>query len=309
MGLRSNYELARIFEDLSDSDITTIERVLEKEGFPNGIYVDDRIPKDGYISGGHWGRLDRGHRVYETDMTNIKNYSTYSIDLSEGNIETPTIIDSNTTSAEDTNMTPIETKPTLSQFITDHSKELYNITASTIEEANKKLASRVDQETPWRVKSIEKTADGFKINEAGSENLKSWLEATTKTPIADVDFNELEQTFINTKSGQGGIRGTLIWYKDNGKLHVYSLLSKDPNGNYENLIPIIDSIFKTGDTTLIKYTMSQIMHNIVNNSEEVINLLKNISLTEEEEEVKKKLDICEKIANFEQEYINIFGCK
>ena len=53
MGLRSNYELARIFEDLSDSDITTIERILEKEGFPNGIYVDDRIPKDGYISGGH----------------------------------------------------------------------------------------------------------------------------------------------------------------------------------------------------------------------------------------------------------------
>ena len=42
-----------IFEDLSDYDITTIERVLEKEGFPNGIYVDDRIPKDGYISGGH----------------------------------------------------------------------------------------------------------------------------------------------------------------------------------------------------------------------------------------------------------------
>lgn len=100
-----------------------------------------------------------------------------------------------------------------------------------------------------------------------------------------------------------------MWYKDNGKLHVYSLLSKDPNGNYENLIPIIDSIFKTEDTTLIKYTMSQIMPNIVNNSEEVINLLKNISLTEEEEEVKKKLDICEKIANFEQEYINIFGCK
>ena len=81
-------------------------------------------------------------------MTNIRNYSTYSIDLSEGNIETPTIIDSNTTSVEDTNMTPIETKSTLSQFITDHSKELYNITASTIEEANKKLASRVDQETP-----------------------------------------------------------------------------------------------------------------------------------------------------------------
>ena len=307
MGLRSNYELARIFEDLSDSDITTIERVLEKEGFPNGIYVDDRIPKDGYISGGHWGRLDRGHRIYETDMTNIKNYSTYSIDLSEGNIETPTIIESNISSTEDTNILPIETKSTLSQFITDHSKELYNITASTIEEANKKLASRVDQETPWKVKSIEKTENGFKINEASSENLKSWLETTTKTPIADVDFNELEQTFINTKSGQGGIRGTLIWYKDNGKLHVYSLLSKDPNGNYENLIPIIDSIFKTGDTTLIKYTMSQIMPNIVNNSEEMINLLKNNPLTDEEK--KKKLDICEKIANFEQEYINIFGCK
>ena len=98
-----------------------------------------------------------------------------------------------------------------------------------------------------------------------------------------------------------------MWYKDNGKLHVYSLLSQNPNNNYENLIPIIDSIFKTGNTTLIKYTMSQIMPNIVNNSEEVINLLKNIPLTEEE--VKKKLDICEKIAIFEQEYINIFGCK
>ena len=81
-------------------------------------------------------------------MTNIKNYSTYSIDLSEGNIETPTIIESNISSAEDTNITSIETKSTLSQFITDHSKELYNITASTIEEANKKLASKVDQETP-----------------------------------------------------------------------------------------------------------------------------------------------------------------
>ena len=309
MGLRSNYELARIFEDLSDSDITTIERVLEKEGFPNGIYVDDRIPKDGYISGGHWGRLDRGHRVYETDMTNIRNYSTYSIDLSEGNIEIPTITEPNISSTEDTNIPPIETKPTLSQFITDHSKELYNITASTIEEANQKLASRVDQETPWKVKSIEKTENGFKINEAGSENLKSWLETTTKTPIADVDFNELEQTFINTKSGQGGIRGTLIWYKDNGKLHVYSLLSKDPNGNYENLIPIIDSIFKTENTTLIKYAMSRIMPNIVNNSEEVINLLKNTSLTEEEEKVKKKLDICEKIAIFEQEFTNIFKCE
>ncbi len=305
MGLRSNYELARIFEDLSDSDITAIERVLEKEGFVNGIYVDDRIPKDGYIDGGHWGRLDRGHRVYTTDMTNIKNYSTYSIDLSEGNIEMPTITDPNISSTEDTNIPPIETKPTLSQFIADNSKELYNITASTIEEANQKLASRVDQETPWRVKSIEKTEDGFKVNEAGSENLKSWLETTTKTPIADVDFNELEQTFINTKSGQGGIRGTLIWYKDNGKLHIYSLLSKDPNNNYENLIPIIDSIFKTGDTTLIKYTMSRIMPDIVNNSGEVINLLKNSPLTDE----KKKLDICEKIANFEQEYINIFGCK
>ena len=106
-------------------------------------------------------------------MTNIRNYSTYSIDLSEGNIEVPTIIDSNTTSIEDTNISPIETKPTLSQFITDHSGELYNITASTIEEANQKLASRVDQENPWKVKSIEKTEDGFKINEAGSENLKS----------------------------------------------------------------------------------------------------------------------------------------
>ena len=53
--------------------------------------------------------------------------------------------------------------------------------------------------------------------------------------------------------------------------------------------------------------MSQIMPNVVNNSEEVINLLKNTSFTEEE--VKKKLDICEKIAIFEQEYINIFGCK
>ena len=263
MGLRSNYELARIFEDLSDSDITTIERVLEKEGFPNGIYVDDRIPKDGYINGGHWGRLDRGHRVYETDMTNIRNYSTYSIDLSDGNIEMPTITNLDVSSTEDTNTSPVSTKPTLSQFIADHSKELYNITASTIEEANQKLASRVDQETPWKVKSIEKTADGFKINEAGSENLKSWLEATTKTPIADVDFNELEQTFINTKSGQGGIRGTLMWYKDNGKLYIYSLLSKDPNGNYEKLIPAIDSIFKTEDTTLIKYTMSQIMPNIV----------------------------------------------
>lgn len=307
MGLRSNYELARIFEDLSDSDITAIERVLEKEGFVNGIYVDDRIPKDGYIDGGHWGRLDRGHRVYTTDMTNIKNYSTYSIDLSEGNIEMPTITDSNISSTEDTNIPPIKVKPTLSQFVADHSKELYNITASTIEEANQKLASRVDQETPWRVKSIEKTEDGFKVNEAGSENLKSWLEATTKTPIADVDFNELEQTFINTKSGQGGIRGTLIWYKDGGKLHIYSLLSKDPNGNYENLIPIINSIFETGDTTLIKYTMSRIMPDIVNNSGEVINILKSNPLTDEEK--KKKLDICEKIANFEQEYINIFGCK
>lgn len=307
MGLRSNYELARIFEDLSDSDITTIERVLEREGFANGIYVDDRIPKDGYINGGHWGRLDRGRRVYTTDMTNIKNYSTYSIDLSEGNIEMPTITESDVLSAEDTNTPPAPTKPTLSQFIVDHSKELYNITASTIEEANKKLASRVDQETPWKVKSIEETIDGFKINEAGSENLKSWLETTTKTPIADVDFNELEQTFINTKSGQGGIRGTLIWYKDNGKLYVYSLLSENPNINYEKLIPIIDSIFKTGDTTLIKYTMSRVMPDIVSNSEEVINLLKNAPLTEEE--VKKKLDICEKIAIFEQEFTNIFQCK
>ncbi len=309
MGLRSNYELARIFEDLSDSDITTIERVLEKEGFPNGIYVDDRIPKDGYINGGHWGRLDRGHRVYETDMTNIKNYSTYSIDLSDGNIEIPTITNPDVSSTEGINTPPVSTKPTLSQFITDHSKELYNITASTIEEANQKLASRVDQETPWKVKSIEKTTDGFKINEAGSENLKSWLEATTKTPIADVDFNELEQTFINTKSDQGGIRGTLIWYKEKGKFYVYSLLSKDPNNNYENLIPIIDSIFKTGDTALIKYTMSRIMPDIVNNSEEVINLLKNISLAEEEEKIKKKLDICEKIAIFEQEFTNIFKCE
>lgn len=307
MGLRSNYELARIFEDLSDSDITTIERVLEKEGFANGIYVDDRIPKDGYISGGHWGRLDRGHRVYTTDMTNIKNYSTYSIDLSEGNIEMPTITESDALSTEDINIPPVSTKPTLSQFIADHSKELYNITASTIEEANQKLASRVDQETPWRVKSIEETTDGFKINEAGPENLKSWLETTTKTPIANVDFNELEQAFINTKSGQGGIRGTLIWYKDNRKLYTYSLLSKDPNINYEKLIPIIDSIFKTGDITLIKYTMSRIMPDIVNNSEEVISLLKNVPLTEEE--VKKKLDICEKITIFEQEFTNIFQCK
>ena len=60
------------------------------------------------------------------------------------------------------------------------------------------------------MKSVEKIGDEFKINEAGPENLKSWLETTTKTPIADVDFNELEQAFINTKSGQGGIRGTLI---------------------------------------------------------------------------------------------------
>ena len=155
------------------------------------------------------------------------------------------------------------------------------------------------------MKSVEKIGDEFKINEAGPENLKSWLETTTKTPIADVDFNELEQAFINTKSGQGGIRGTLIWYKDKGKFYVYSLLSKDPNGNYEKLIPIIDSIFKTEDTTLIKYTMSQIMPNIVNNSGEVINLLKNNPLID----TKKKLDICKKIANFEQEYINIFGCK
>ena len=135
------------------------------------------------------------------------------------------------------------------------------------------------------------------------------METTTKTPIADIDFNELEQTFINTKSGQGGIRGTLLWYKDNEKLYIYSLLSKDPNNNYENLITIIDSIFKTGDTVLIKYAMSRIMPNIVNNSEEVINLLKNISLTEEEEKVKKKLDICEKIAIFEQEFTNIFKCE
>ena len=157
------------------------------------------------------------------------------------------------------------------------------------------------------MKSVEKIGDEFKINEAGPENLKSWLETTTKTPIADVDFNELEQAFINTKSGQGGIRGTLIWYKDKGKFYVYSLLSKDPNNNYENLIPIIDSIFKTGDTVLIKYAMSRIMPNIVNNSEEMINLLKNNPLTDIDKE--KKLDICEKIANFEQEYINIFGCK
>ena len=307
MGLRSNDELARIFEDLSDSDIVTIERVLEREGFINGIYVDDRIPKDGYISGGHWGRLDRGHRVYTTDMTNIKNYSTYSIDLSEGNIKMPTITEPDALSAEDTNIPPAPTKPTLSQFIANHSKELYNITASTIEEANQKLASRVDQETPWKVKSIEETTDGFKINEAGPENLKSWLETTTKTPIADVDFNELEQAFINTKSGQGGIRGTLIWYKDGGKFYAYSLLSENPNINYEKLIPIIDSIFKTEDTTLIKYTMSRIMPDIVNNSEEVISLLKNTPLTDEEG--KKKLDICKKIAIFEQEFTNIFQCK
>lgn len=98
-----------------------------------------------------------------------------------------------------------------------------------------------------------------------------------------------------------------MWYKEGGNLHVYSLLSKNPNINYEKLISIIDSIFKTGDTTLIKYTMSQIMPNVVNNSGEVINLLKNNPLTDIEK--KKKLDICEKIANFEQEYINIFGCK
>lgn len=307
MGLRSNYELARIFEDLSDSDIITIERVLEKEGFANGIYVDDRIPKDGYINGGHWGRLDRGHRVYTTDMTNIKNYSTYSIDLSEGSIEMPTITEPGALSTENTDTSSVSTKPTLSQFIKEHDKELGNITASTIEDANQKLASRVDQETPWKVKSVEKIGDEFKINEAGSENLKSWLETTTKTPIADVDFNELEQTFINTKSGQGGIRGTLVWYKDNGKLYIYSLLSKDPNGNYEKLIPAIDSIFRTGNSTVIKYAMSRIMPNVINNSEDVIRLLKNIPITEEEK--KKKLDICEKIANFEQEYINIFGCK
>ena len=90
-------------------------------------------------------------------------------------------------------------------------------------------------------------------------------------------------------------------------MYTYSLLSKDPNINYEKLIPIIDSIFKTGDITLIKYTMSRIMPDIVNNSEEVINLLKNASFTEEE--VKKKLDICEKIAIFEQEFTNIFQCK
>ena len=157
------------------------------------------------------------------------------------------------------------------------------------------------------MKSVEKIGDEFKINEAGPENLKSWLETTTKTPIADVDFNELEQAFINTKSGQGGIRGTLMWYKDNGKLYTYSLLSKDPNGNYEKLIPAIDSIFRTGNSTVIKYAMSRIMPNVINNSEDVIRLLKNIPITEEEK--KKKLDICEKIANFEQEYINIFGCK
>ena len=46
---------------------------------------------------------------------------------------------------------------------------------------------------------------------------------------------------------------------------------------------------------------------LINNSEDVIRLLRNIPITEEERE--KKLDICEKIANFEQEYINIFGCK
>ena len=53
--------------------------------------------------------------------------------------------------------------------------------------------------------------------------------------------------------------------------------------------------------------MSRIMPDIVNNSGEVINILKGNPLTDEEK--KKKLDICEKIANFEQEYINIFGCK
>ena len=37
-------------------------------------------------------------------MTNIKNYSTYSIDLSEGNIEIPTITEPNTSSVEDTSI-------------------------------------------------------------------------------------------------------------------------------------------------------------------------------------------------------------
>ena len=53
--------------------------------------------------------------------------------------------------------------------------------------------------------------------------------------------------------------------------------------------------------------MSRIIPNVINNSEDVIRLLRNIPITKEER--KKKLDICEKIANFEQEYINIFGCK
>ena len=98
-----------------------------------------------------------------------------------------------------------------------------------------------------------------------------------------------------------------MWYKDNEKLYTYSLLSKDPNSNYEKLIPAIDSIFRTGNSTVIKYAMSRIIPNVINNSEDVIKLLRNIPITEEER--KKKLDICEKIANFEQEYINIFGCK
>ena len=53
--------------------------------------------------------------------------------------------------------------------------------------------------------------------------------------------------------------------------------------------------------------MSRIMPDIVNNSEEVISLLKNTPLTDEEG--KKKLDICKKIAIFEQEFTNIFQCK
>ncbi|MDD7753170.1 MAG: hypothetical protein PUJ51_01510 [Clostridiales bacterium] len=49
------------------------------------------------------------------------------------------------------------------------------------------------------------------------------------------------------------------------------------------------------------------MPDIVSNSGEVINLLKNAPLTDEER--KKKLDICKKIAIFEQEFTNIFQCK
>ena len=53
LGTAIAYSTIRMALVSDDIHITTIERVLEKEGFPNGIYVDDRIPKDGYISGGH----------------------------------------------------------------------------------------------------------------------------------------------------------------------------------------------------------------------------------------------------------------